>query len=308
MRLLIVGAGATGGYFGGRLIQAGRDVTFMVRPDRMIALRARGLEIVSPHGNVMLTPHIVASGQVDGYYEVVLVAVKAFALEQAMSDFNGAVGPETTILPVLNGMKHMEVLAARFGRASVGGCVCIVTTMLDDEGRIVQLADHQSLAYGEMNGAASTRMSEIDAFMRCGRFDAHLSSDIAREMWEKWLLLASLAGMTCLMRGSIGDIQAAAGGADFACRFVDEVLSVVRAIGRQPSSAFVATARSVLTAKGSTLTASMYRDLQQGRPIEADQIIGDLVARAEAARVPVPLLRTAFTHLSVYEKRARSRP
>ncbi len=305
MRLLVVGAGSTGGYFGGRLAQAGRDVTFLVRPQRAAALRERGFEIISPHGNVTLVPRIVESGQIEGPYDAVLVTVKAFSLGAAMTEFEAEVGPKTTLLPVLNGMKHMDIFATRFGRSAVAGCLCIVTTTLDEQGRIVQLAEHQSLAYGEMDGSQSARMAEIDAFLRCGRFDAHLSADIAREMWEKWLLLASLAGITCLMRGNIGEIQAATGGPDFAMRFIDEVLRVVCAIGRQPSSAFVAAARSALTARGSTLTASMYRDLQQGHAIEADQIIGDLVARAETAGMPVPLLRTALAHLSVYENRAR---
>jgi 2-dehydropantoate 2-reductase len=149
-------------------------------------------------------------------------------------------------------------------------------------------------------------MAELDAFMHGGGFQARLSSEIAREMWEKWALLASLGGITCLMRGSVGEIQAATGGTEFALGFLDEVLTIVRAVGKPPSNEFVAAARAMLTAKDSNLTSSMYRDLQQGRPIEADQIIGDLLARAEKAGVAAPLLRTAFAHLSVYEHRLNS--
>jgi 2-dehydropantoate 2-reductase len=306
MRLLVVGAGSTGGYFGGRLTQAGRDVTFLVRPPRAAALRANGLELVSPHGNVTLAPKIIEAHQVDAPYEAVLLTVKAFSLEASMGDFASAVGPNTVILPVLNGMKHVETLGRRFGTTAVGGCVCIVTTTLDESGRIVQLSESQSLTYGEMDGARSARMAELDAFMHGGGFGARLSSEIAREMWEKWALLASLGGITCLMRGSVGEIQAATGGTEFALRFLDEVLTIVRAVCKSPSSEFVAAARAMLTAKDSNLTSSMYRDLQQGRPIEADQIIGDLLARAEKADVSAPLLRTAFAHLSVYEHRLKS--
>jgi len=304
--MLVVGAGSTGGYFGGRLAQAGRDVTFLVRPRRAAELRANGLELVSPHGSVTLAPKIIEAHQIDGPYDAVLLTVKAYALDAALTDFASAVGAHTAILPVLNGMKHMDVLSRRFGTAAVAGCVCIVTTTLDEQGRIVQLSEHQSLVYGEIDGARSARMMEVDTFMRCDGFEARLSSDIAREMWEKWALLASLGGITCLMRGSVGEIVTATGGRDFAQRFFDEVVSVVRAVGKAPSNEFVGAARALLTAEDSKLTASMYRDLQQGRPIEADQIIGDLVARAEGAGIPAPLIRTALTHLSVYENRMKA--
>ena len=152
MRLLVVGAGATGGYFGGRLAQAGRDVTFLVRPRRAAQLREGGLQIVSPHGDVTLTPKLAAVGTIDGPYDAVLLAVKAYSLDAAIEDFAAAIGPETSIVPVLNGMRHIDVLDARFGRHSVAGGVCKVATTVDPDGRIVQLAEFQELAYGERDG------------------------------------------------------------------------------------------------------------------------------------------------------------
>jgi 2-dehydropantoate 2-reductase len=301
MRLLVVGAGSTGGYFGGRLAQAGRDVTFLVRPARAERLRASGLRIVSPHGDVTLAPNIVTAGAIETPFDAILLTVKAFSLDAALDDLAPAVGPDTMILPVLNGMKHVDTLTARFGRQAVAGCVCKVATYVDDQGRIVQLNKLQDLAYGEMNGQPSPRTSGLDEFMQGAGFDARLSPTIEREMWEKWVLLATMGGICCLMRGSIGDVEAAPNGAAFALGLLDEVVSVVTAAGHPPSEAFLANARTTFTQKGSAMTSSMYRDLQAGSPVEAEQIIGDLLARGQALGVATPLVAAAFTHLSVYQ-------
>jgi 2-dehydropantoate 2-reductase len=306
MRILVVGAGATGGYFGGRLAQAGRDVTFLVRPAREESLRVGGLQIVSPHGDATLAPKLVTAGHIETAYDVVLLTVKAFALDAALADLAPAVGPETVILPVLNGMRHMDVLTARFGRNAVAGCVCKVATIVDERGRIVQLNKLQDLAYGERDGLPSERMTRVDALMRGAGFEARLSPTIEREMWEKWILLATLGGVTCLMRGTIGDIESAPGGTGFALRFLNEVTSIVSAVGEQPSEAFLTAARASVTQKGSPLTSSMYRDLQQGSPVEAEQILGDLLIRGQRASIDTPLLAAAYSYLCVYQARRRA--
>jgi 2-dehydropantoate 2-reductase len=204
MRILIVGAGAVGGYFGGRLAQAGCDVTFLVRPSRAKQLGRDGLRIISPHGDAVLTPKLVSAERIDTPYDLVLLSVKAYALEAAMNDFAAAIGPETMILSVLNGMRHVDLLTKRFGEYAVIGGVCQVASEIDDDGRIVQLADFQQLVYGERNGEATPRLQTLDATLQGGGFEARLSTDIMQEMWEKWVQLASLGAITCLMRGAIG--------------------------------------------------------------------------------------------------------
>lgn len=303
MRLLVVGAGSTGGYFGGRLAAAGRDVTFLVRKARAEQLRHTGLQIVSPSGNLTLTPKLVTAEQLDAPFDVVLLTVKAYALEQALIDLAPAVGPDTIILPVLNGMRHMDQLTARFSAHNVAGCICKIASTLDEQGRILELANFHELAYGEWDGGATARISEIDAFLRNAGFDARISPVIQREMWGKWTFLASLGAINCLMRGSIGEVARAAGGLEIANALLDEVLLVVRTVGVAPSDKFCTTVRAQLTDPNSTLTSSMFRDLQQGYAIEAEQIVGDLIDRAQHAKLATPLLRCAYANLSVYSAR-----
>jgi 2-dehydropantoate 2-reductase len=303
MRILIVGAGSTGGYYGGRLAQAGRDVTFLVRPARARHLQENGLQIVSPHGDVTLAPKLVTAGNIAGPFDAVLLTVKAFALDAALGDLAPAVGPETMILPVLNGMKHVDTITERFGAHAIAGCVAKIATLVDGQGRIVQLTKLQDIAYGEMNGELSARIEQLDQDLQDVCFDARLSRTIEQEMWEKWILLAAVGGIAGLMRGNMGEVEAAPGGKDFILAFLDEVIAVVAAAGHRPDDAFVAATRTALTQKGSTQTSSMYRDLLQGSPIEVDQIIGDLILRGRKLGVQTPLLAAAFTHLSVYQNR-----
>lgn len=303
MRLLVVGAGSTGGYFGGRLAQAGRDVTFLVRPGRAAQLQKDGLQIVSPFGDVTLTPKLVTAGQIAGPYDAVILTVKAYSLEAALEDLAPAVGPQTMILPVLNGMRHVDSIKARFGAPALIGGLCRIPAQLDEAGRVVQMGKFHDLAYGEMDGSRTDRILALDAALRGAGFEARLTPGIEREMWEKWVLLAALGGICCLMRGTVGEVAAAPGGRDFAAAIVDEVVTAVRAVGRAPSEDFVASTRETLTKAGSSHTSSMYRDLQKGGAVEADQIVGDLLVRAKQAGIAMPLLSLAYTSLCVYQSR-----
>ncbi len=307
VRILVVGAGSTGGYFGGRLAQAGRDVTFLVRQARAAALRDKGLQIVSPYGDVTLAPQLVTADAIRAPFDAVLLTVKAFSLAAALDDLAPAVGHDTMILPVLNGMRHVDRLTERFGAPAVAGCVCKIAAAVDTDGRIVQLTRLQDLAYGEMDGRRTARMERLDAAMQGAGFPARLSADIQADMWEKWDQLAAIGAITCLMRGNVGEVNAAPGGTAFATGIIDEVVAVVTAEGHPPRPAFLVEMRKSLTDPASTGTSSMYRDLLQGRPIEAEQIVGDMLARGARHDIATPLLAAAFAHLSIYQKQIAKR-
>jgi 2-dehydropantoate 2-reductase len=305
MRILVVGAGATGGLFGGLLAKAGRDVTFLVRANRAAQLRASGLQVKSPNGDFTIVPQIVVAGEIQAPFDLILLGLKAYALEGAIDDFAPAVGPNTMILPVLNGMRHIDLLVERFGEEPVLGGVCIVASMLDELGHIVQLNEMQELIYGERLGKITPRIEELDALMQGAGFGARKSEHIMRDMWEKWVFLASLAASTCLLRGSIGTIVGALGKPTISAIF-DECVAVARAAGYTPSEQFLLATRARLTQAGSPLTASMYRDMQAGNPVEANAILGDLIVRARTFNletpIDTPLLMAAFVALTVYER------
>jgi 2-dehydropantoate 2-reductase len=302
MRILVVGAGGIGGYFGGRLLAAGRDVTFLVRPKRAAALAETGLAIRSPFGDLDLpAPPTVTADALSEAFDLILLSCKAYDLDGAIQSFAPAVAEQTAILPVLNGMRHLEILEERFGAAHVFGGQCLISAGLDPQGRILHLNDWHVLSFGELDGARSARAAAIAASLSGAGFETRLSQAIRHEMWEKWAFIAALAAITCLMRAALGDIVAA-GAADLALALLDECAAIATAQGFPPSESAMNRTRGSFTEPGSSLTASMLRDIERGAPIEADHVLGDLLRRGGGA-ANTPLLRIAHAHLKAYEAR-----
>src|ERR1700744_1148411 len=232
MRVLVVGAGAIGGYFGGRLLEAGRDVTFLVRPKRASELASAGLVIKSPNGDVTLkNPAAVQADKLNEKFDVVLLSCKAFDLDDAIKSFAPAVGPQTSIIPLLNGMKHPDELDNKFGRERVLGGLCAIAVTLNEKREVVHLQPMQSLTFGERDGKMSDRVRAIAETFASGNFGSVASETIIQDMWEKWVFLASLAASTSLMRTSVGNILAAPSGKDFLLGMVEEVTAIAAASG-----------------------------------------------------------------------------
>ena len=230
MRILVVGAGAIGGYFGGRLLQAGRDVTFLVRPKRAAELAGAGLVIKSPNGDVTLkNPPTVQADKLTEKFDVVLLSCKAFDLDDAIKSFAPAVGPQTAIIPLLNGMLHLDVLDGKFGTRARARRPLRHRGDAQRSARGGSAAPMQSLNFGERDGKMSDRVRAIAEVMASGNFGAAASEHIMQDMWEKWVFLASLAASTCLMRTSVGNILAAPGGKDFLLGMLDECSAVAAA-------------------------------------------------------------------------------
>ncbi|HEY2254063.1 MAG TPA: 2-dehydropantoate 2-reductase [Variovorax sp.] len=310
MRFLVVGAGALGGYFGGRLLEAGADVTFLLRPRRAAQLARTGLVIRSPKGDLQLpAPPSVQADAIRGPYDVVIVGCKAYDLAETMDSFAPAVGPQTAILPLLNGMRHLDELAQRFGQERVLGGLCLISASLDGDGTVLHHNDLHGLTYGELDGSPSARLKALEAAFGKALFDARASETIRQDMWEKWIFIASAAGMTCLMRASVGDIVQAGGG-EIAIDMFDECAAIATHNGFAPRPSAVERGHAMLSAAGSPTTASMFKDIERGAPIEADHIVGDLLRRAADDPAQALRLRIAYVHLKAYEaRRAReSRP
>jgi 2-dehydropantoate 2-reductase len=262
----------------------------------------------SPKGDIAIpAPPTVLADKLSAPVDLILLSCKAYDLQDAMESFAPAVGANTAILPLLNGMRHMDLLAARFGANAVLGGQCIISATLDGEGRILHLNDLHFLSFGEQNGAKSPHAEAIAAAFSGAKFDAQLSATILQEMWEKWAIIASVAGITCLLRGAVGDIVAAGAGQQ-AMDIYAECCAIATANGFAPGESARKRSIGMLTAPGSTFAASMLRDIERGAPIEADHIIGDLLARggggkALASTADYPLLQIAYAHLRTYEAR-----
>lgn len=302
MRILMVGAGATGGYLGARLVAAGRDLTFLLREARARQIRGGGLEVISPHGNVTVKPSVITAaelGKSPAIYDLIIVSVKSYQLTQAMEDIAPAVGPETMLLPILNGMRQCSILQERFGSAKVLGGSVRIFAHLDESGRVHQQTPLGELSYGELSGARTPRIERVDEALRDAGFDAVLQPDILATLWQKWWILASLGSVCVLARGATGKAASAPRGAEFLHAVVGECTGIAAANGYPADAAMLRSHLERIAEKDSTLTSSMYRDMMSGAPVEADHILGDLLDRAGG--IPAPLLLAAFVQLKVYE-------
>lgn len=300
MRILVIGAGALGGYFGACLARAGRDVTFLVRPQRAEQLRD-GLQVASPHGDFTVPVRMVTAERLEAPFDLILLATKSYSLAEAMAQFAPAVAPGTAILPILNGMAHLDALSARFGAGQVLGGMAVISATLDEAGRVVSLLPNRDLVFGEVAGGTSARIAAIAAVLDGAGFAPRASDTVLQDMWEKWAGLATNAGMTSMMRAPIGDIIAAPGGQEAILRLFDECRAVAAAAGFPLRQPFVDFATGLFTRAGSALKASMLRDIERGGPTEGDHVLGDLADRARALGVATPLLDLARIHVGAYE-------
>jgi 2-dehydropantoate 2-reductase len=302
MRILVIGAGAVGGYFGARLHKAGRDVTFLVRERRAAQLRSNGLHVIEPETEFTIQPNLLTAAELHAapqHFDLILLSTKAYQLAAAIEDFAPAVGPNTAILPLLNGMAHLDTLAARFGRHAVLGGSTRISADLDAEGRVIDMDKLlHDIHFGELDATVTPRIQAIDALLRHSDFDLFLEPDVVAFMWNKWTVLSALASITCLLRGSIGAVEAVPYGKQTALAILAESVAIATANGYPPPPAFLAAVETRLTLPGSDLTASMHRDMMRNAPVEVDHILGDLLSRAKD--LDTPLLRAAFVQLSVY--------
>ncbi len=304
MRILVLGAGGIGGYFGGRLAQAGADVTFLVRPRRREQLARDGLVVESPLGDFRLPVATVLAGEVGPDYDVVLFTCKAYDLDSAMQAIAPAMeGGRAAVVPMLNGIAHLERLDARFGAAQVMGGTCGINVMLRKDGTVHHADPLQRLLFGERDRSDSTRANAFAAELAKTPIDWTLSGDIEQDLWEKVVFLSALAAATCLFRANVREIMAAAGGPEALRRALDANIELATRAGHPPRAAAIEVARKRLMDPEGTWSASMLRDLEGGGQVEADHIVGWMLERARRHGVDDTMLSLAYTHLKAYEQR-----
>src|SRR3954449_12827863 len=287
MRFLVLGAGAVGGYFGGRLAEAGRDVTFLVRGQRANALAEHGLRVESPLGGFTVPVKVATADQVGGPYDVVLLTAKHYDLDAAIDAIRPGVGPQTAVLPLLNGLVHLERLHRAFGPGRVLGGVAYVGAVLRSDGSIRHHNRLSGIAFGERGGGVSERARAIEREFAGTPVSAPANPDILQEMWEKFVMMGAMAGMNCLMRGTIGEIVATEEGAKLMIEALAECQEVAAAAGHAPRPQSRERVQAMLTEPGSINSASMRQDLEAGRRTEADAIVGDMLRRARGFGIAI---------------------
>ena len=303
MKMLILGAGGTGGYFGGRLAQGGADVTFLVREKRAQQLATNGLIVETLKDKFTLPVKIVLAANVKPEYDIVILSCKAYDLDSSIAAITPAMGPNTAIVPLLNGMSHLDTLDAAFGKQRVMGGACQIAASITKDGIVKSLAEMQSIIWGARDPAHAECATALGNAFAKTVVDWKVSENIMQDMWEKVTFLSTLAGMTCLMRGSIGDILAAPDGQKLLQRYIDSCIAIATKEGYPPRASVIERYQKVIKTTGSPLTASMLRDLESGGAVEADHIVGFMLGKARAHGVDDTMLTVAYTHLKAYEAR-----
>jgi 2-dehydropantoate 2-reductase len=308
VKVLVIGAGGVGGYFGGRLAESGADVTFLVREGRARQLAERGLVIKSPVGDAAFPVRTLTAADPGQPFDLIIITCKAYDLASAIDAAAPHMVAGTGLaLPLLNGLAHIDLLRARFGQDRVLGGLCGIFATLSPEGEVVQMEGlPPRLTFGRFKDQVDRKALEeparaVERLFDAANFTSKRAEPIEQGLWDKWVLLTAMAAGTCPMRASIGAIAASEDGAAIMEELVAETASVARAAGYPPSDQHLTAARGILTAAGSNATASMLRDINKGGAIEGDHIVGDMLRRARSFGLTTPLLRIANAHLQAYE-------
>ncbi len=303
MKILILGAGAVGGYWGVRLAQAGIDTTFLLREKRAAKVKADGLVVKSPKGDAVVPVKVVTKGGEGGPYDVVILACKAYDLDSAMDSIAPAMAADTVVVPILNGHAHFAALDARFGKPRVAGGLARITGMLGPNGEILH-GGSSAVSFGERDGKpARASLIALDAACKKAGIDGGLHPDIDQDLWDKWIMLGSIASMCSALRGTVGDIMETEDGPALMAEILEECRQVAASAGHAPSEKVLATLKVALTTKGSKAVASILGDMEKGGAVEGLQIVGDMLGRARTAGIAAPNLRFAYAHLQAYEAR-----
>lgn len=304
MKVLVLGAGAIGGYFGGRLAERGVDVTFLVRERRRQQLEQRGLRIKSIHGDFHLEqPQLLTAGEKAEFFDVILLANKAYHLPESIDAIAPYVSEQTVVIPLLNGIAHMEVLWQRFGKERVLGGLCFIETTLNADGDVIQTSKAHDAVFGEWDGGKSERVERIEQAFSGINGVIRASADIQREAWHKYLFITTLSGITTLMNAAAGPIAASRYGVELTRQLAEEAAQVMRALGAPILPDIVDKQIDLFLKLDKTMKSSMLRDMEKGLPVEADHLQGYLLERAEQLGIATPLLKIVYNNLKVYEQK-----
>lgn len=302
MRILVLGAGGVGGCFGGRFAESGADVTFLVRPGRRAQLAKNGLVVWSSFGDIVTPVNTTARDEIKTPYDLVLLSCKAYDLDDAMEAIAPAMGADSVVLPLLNGLRHIEVLQARFGEANVWGGSCYIGAAFNSEtGEIRHIGDFQRIVFGTLDGKQSDRAKAFAALDATVGFDIEPSPDIVQTMWDKFSMLVALATANTITRATIGEMLEAPSGEAFLLAALAESRDAAEALGHPVSASTLENYNRMFTTRGSAFAASMLRDMEAGRQTEGEHVLGDFIRRTSAIGFDTPMVRCALAAIETHE-------
>ncbi len=302
MRILVLGAGGIGGYFGGRLVEKGEDVTFLVRSRRKQQIEENGLNIRSVHGDFSCTPKLITIADQVSPFDVVLFSTKAYHLEEAINDLKPYIDENTVIIPLLNGVAHLSPLQQAFGEGQVIGGLCFIETTLNEVGDIIQTSKTNRLVFGEFNQEKTERVNRIADSFSGTKASFVLSDYIDQDIWHKYLFIAALSGVTSLTRAPIGPIRESDGGQDFIQSVLEEIVQIMRAYGSPVADNIVEVHMQTMYSLSYDMKSSMQRDMEKGLQTEGEHLQGYLLKLAIEYNIETPLLKAIYQNLKVYEK------
>jgi 2-dehydropantoate 2-reductase len=305
MRVLVVGAGAVGGYFGGRLAQKGADVTFLVRERRQKQLQSNDLVIHSVKGDTQLPVKTIVAGDTSGPYDLVILTTKAYHLNEVLPTITPYIGENSTVLPLLNGIAHFDMLKEYFGEERILGGLCFIESTLNAKGEIEHYSTHHRVVYGEFNGLKSERIKQIENLFSDAKLDAVASENIKNDIWKKYIFISAMAGMTCLMRSSIGPILQSPSGPDLYERLLHEICSIGKYQEKTLDEDVWEQTMDRVNSLSHGMKSSMLRDMEKGLPIETEHFHGTLL-RLAPKDLDTPLLQTIYSTLSIYQASQKS--
>ncbi|WP_417596290.1 ketopantoate reductase family protein [Oceanospirillum sp.] len=305
MRILVVGAGAVGILFGSQLRQQGVDISHLVRPKRAAELAEKPFEVCLPEAEFQLSPACLTQPELAAAaaFDLIILTNKAYGLPQVITDVAPAVGDNTLILPLLNGLRHLDLLDKAFGAERVLGGIAKTVATLKTPWQVRVATGYNSITVAARQPSQQAAVTEIIQLFQQSGLTVEQTDDIMGQMWDKFCRMAGLGAVNCLLQGNVGEYMQSDRGGEIALQIFDECSQVATASGHRLTEESVQGFQRILTNPKSSFNSSMYRDMRNGLPIEGDHLVGDMVVRGKEVGVATPMLEIAETVLQVYSRR-----
>lgn len=307
MKIAIFGSGGVGGYFGGRLALARQDVTFIARGAHLAAITESGLRVDSIGGDFMVNPaKATDSPQSIGRVDLVILTTKAWQLETAIKQMKPLIGEGTMILPLLNGMEHMDTLLATFGPEHVLGGFCRISVFVASPGFIRHVGVPPFIAFGELDNSRSARVDLLrEIFASLSGITVDVPADIMTAFWEKFIFISGTSGVGAYTGQTIGEFRANPETRTMLSNAMNETADIARARGAAISKSFVVDTMTRIDTIQPDVTASMQKDMMEGRPSELNEQTGAVIRMGRAVGVPTPTHEAIYAKLLPLENKAR---